>query len=278
MKLKAVVTSLDEVPEAARDYYTEQNKDDTTIYVLDVEGFRTHPDVTALANAHDRTKRRVTELTTENTLLRERAEQLPEDFDPDLYQRAVTEGVGGGSGEPKNADQIRQEVTEAVTRRLEDKHKKEREKDIAERDRFRTQLENRVRRDALDEALEANGVTDPAYKRGARAILMPTIEIHDQDGELVALAKSPEYGDTVPVAEHVKAWAGTDEGKAYVSARDSAGSGANGAGNGGTPPSSEQNPWKQGEHFNLTKQAQLKREDPAKAERMMREAGMPVIR
>lgn len=274
MALKAVVTSLDEVEEAFRPLYAAITVDGEAAFALQIEGFRVHPDALALSNAHERTKTLNRTLTSEVATLKTKLEDLPEEFDADLYQRAVDQGVGGGA-EPKDAEAIRREAAEAATTRAEAKAKKVIDQVTLDRDKYKTGLEQRVKREAIDEALDANGITDPAYRRGARALLMPTIEIHEEDGNLTALAKDPVLHDTLPVAEHVKAWASTDEGKAYVTARDSAGSGANGGGSGGNPPnSSDANPWKSGATFNLTRQAQIKNEDPMKAEKFMREAGV----
>lgn len=276
MALKAVVSSLDDVEEAFRPLYAATTVEGEAAFALQIEGFRVHPDALALSNAHERTKTLNRTLTSEVATLKTKLEDVPEDFDAELYQRAVSEGVGG-AGEPKDAEQIRREAAEAATTRADAKWKKENDKVVAERDRFKKDLEERVKRAALDEALDLNGFTDVALRRGARALIMPDIEIHEEDGVLTALAKDPVVGDTLPVAEHVKAWAGTDEGKAYRPARESAGSGANGGGSGGNPPnSSDANPWKAGATFNMTRQAQIKNEDPAKADKLMREAGVRV--
>jgi hypothetical protein len=277
MKLKAVVDSLESVDEKFRELYTEFDAGEGNMkFRLNVDGLPEHPDAKALKNAHDRTKQRVKDLQAELDEAKEKAEQLPEDFDADLYERAVTEGVGGGK-EPKDAEQIRKEAADAATKRAEEKAAKEIDKLSVRAETAETRLHNMIKRQAIDEALEENNITDPALRKGARALLLPLIEVHEDEGELVALAKDPSVGDTIPVAEHVKAWAQTDEGKAYVSARESAGGGASGGGKGGTgTPGSTDNPWKKGDSFNVTRQAQLRREDPERAAQLMREAGVPV--
>jgi len=278
MKLKAVVDDLNEVDEKYRDLYVEQTVGDATKFVLQVDGFRSHPDVTALSNAHERTKQANRTLTQEKTTLEQKLAALPDDFDleafdPDLYQRALDGNLGGG--DTKDVEERIRQATEAAVRRAEDKAGKDKLKVEQERDRYKSTLENKIKREAVDEALEACGITDPALRKGARALTMGLVEIHQDGDELVALVKSPEYGDTIPVAEHVKAWAQTDEGKAYVSARDSAGGGANGGGSGGKPPASNDNPWK-ADTINFTRQAAIEREDPTLALKLKREAGISV--
>jgi hypothetical protein len=278
MKLKALVDSLDDVDEKYRDLYVAFDDGGTERFKLDVDGIPNHPETKALQNAHERTKQRVRELNTQVNELREKADQLPEDFDADLYERAVTEGVGGG-GKVKNEDEIRAEAAAAATKRAEEKAKKDLDKANARAEKLQRKVENQAKREALDAALDAAKVTDPALRRGARAILSESIKVvsHEDDEGLhfEALAKDPELGD-IPVAEFVSSWAATDEGKTYVGARESAGGGANGGGQGGgNVPSSDNNPWKSAT-LNVTEQARIRREDPALATKLMKEAGLVV--
>lgn len=269
--LKLIIDSLEDVDEALRKFYNAFDDNGTERFMLKVVGVEAHPDTQALKNALERQKARVRELNTELGGVKDRLDDLPEDFDIDLYQRAVTEGVGGGK--IKNEDEIRAEAAAAATKRAETAAAKDLSKVVEERDRLKTRVEDQVKREALDAALDTARVTDPALRKGARAILMSAIKVHEIDGDYEALAKDGELGD-IPVAEHVKSWAATDEGKAFVAARETGGGGANGGGSGGNPAdSSNANPWK-AETFNVTKQAQLRKEDPATASRMMREAGL----
>lgn len=272
MKLKAVVDSLDDVDENLRELYTQFDAGGSTRFRLNVDGVTEHPDTLALKSAHERTKARNRELQTELDAAKDRLAEVPEDFDADLYQRAKDGELGPGD-KPDVEERIRTAV-EAAKKRVEDAANKDKQKLTEERDKFRAIAENQVKRAAIDEALDAINVVEPAYRVGARALLMPSLEVHEEDGKLVALAKDPDLGDTLPVAERAKAWAQTDEGKAYVSARESAGGGANGGGKGGSGTSdTSNNPWTS-KGFNVTEQARIRRENPEEAQRLMREAGI----
>lgn len=275
MALKPVVDSLDDVDEAFRSEYLEFDDNGTKRFKLDVETFRAHPDAVALANALDRQKRRVTELNGEVGTLKSKLDVVPDDFDPELYDRAVKEGVGGG-GKLPNEDEIRKQAAEAAKKAAETEFDKERKKLSDERDRLKARVERDVRVNALNEALAKEGVTDPVYLKAARAIIGEGVSVKwDEDsGDFVAVAHDDDLGD-IPVAERVKSWAATDEGKAFVGARGSGGGGANGGGNqGGNPPkSSDRNPFKP-DTINVSEQARLRRENPEQARKLARDAGL----
>ncbi|CTQ45752.1 hypothetical protein [Roseibium aggregatum] len=79
-------------------------------------------------------------------------------------------------------------------------------------------------------------------------------------------------GDHVNVAEFVRLWSESEEGKHFVSAP------ANGGGGGGVKPganSGRSNPWK-ADSKNLTEQAKILRTDRALARQLQREAGVAV--
>lgn len=272
MKLIAVVDDINEVPEAFRACYVEFDDGGTKKFKLDISGVETHPGTQALKNALDRQKEKVTTLTGEKAALETRLIDVPEDFDADLYNRAVTEGVGGGK--IKNEDEIRREAGEAAKQRAEAAFAKDKTKLEGERDAYRTQLVSRIQNDELRDALDEAGVEDPALRKGAMALLRGSLTVHEDEGEIVVLANDVNLGD-IPVADHVKAWADTDEGKVYVGVRDTAGGGANGSPSGGKPTSTVNNPWAK-ETFNVTEQARLRREDIDKARRLAREAGVAV--
>lgn len=87
----------------------------------------------------------------------------------------------------------------------------------------------------LNEALLAAGVKNPAHLKGAAALLRSGVKIEvGADG-----ARLAKIGDK-SLADAVKEWSATDDGKAYVSAPQNGG----GGGNGGTkaPPASNAKP------------------------------------
>ena len=81
----------------------------------------------------------------------------------------------------------------------------------------------------LTEALTKNGVVHPVHLKAAKALLEKSIKI-DADGE----NKVAKLGDKL-LADAIKEWAGSDEGKHFVAAPGHAGGGAAGgnSGNGG---------------------------------------------
>ena len=271
MKLKAVVDSLDGIDAKYHELYVQQEDGS---YRLDVDGVAEHPDVTALKNAHERSKARVRELVGENTTLKAKVEDLPDDFDADLYARAVEHGVGNGQGGGKlpNEAEVRREAAEAQKAKSDKEWGKKLDPLTADRDRLKARVERDERDKALNTALDAAKVTDPAYRAGARALLATAVKVVETDGQYEALATDPDLGD-IPVAEYVKTWAGTDQGKAFVGAPNSAGGGANGGGQGDNVPDSTNNPWK-AKTFNATEQARLRRENPGLAQRLAAEAGV----
>ncbi|MEE7442676.1 hypothetical protein MOR12E_28895 [Methylobacterium oryzae] len=90
--------------------------------------------------------------------------------------------------------------------------------------------------------------------------------------------KVTQEGDAVittieglPVADHIKKWAGSDEGKFYVAADDNSGGGANGGK--GTGNSSGFNPYAK-DTWNFTEQSKLEKSDPNKAAQLKKAAGV----
>ncbi len=80
----------------------------------------------------------------------------------------------------------------------------------------------------LLETLAKNGVTDPAYQKAAVAMLKSGVQIV-ADGE----ARVAKVGDKA-LADHVKEWASSDEGKRFVAAPNNSGGGAHGGAGSGT--------------------------------------------
>lgn len=79
----------------------------------------------------------------------------------------------------------------------------------------------------LREQLAANNVTDPIYQKAAMAMLASGVQIAAEGDTRVA-----KVGDKA-LADFVKEWAGTDEGKRLVSAPNNSGGGAPGGGGAG---------------------------------------------
>jgi hypothetical protein len=119
---------------------------------------------------------------------------------------------------------------------------------------------------ALTDALMAAGVVHEHFP-AVRALHRPDFKIKDDNDELTVVVGEDDADPT----EFLKAWAATDVGKLYVAASRNGGGGAHGSGNstgyfGG-------NPWKS-ETRNMTKQAEIARDNPDLARRLAREAGV----
>lgn len=72
----------------------------------------------------------------------------------------------------------------------------------------------------LNDALAKAGVTNPVHQKAAKAMLATQVQIADDNG-----AKVPKVGEKA-LAEFITEWAGSDEGKHFVTAPDTAGGGA----------------------------------------------------
>lgn len=72
----------------------------------------------------------------------------------------------------------------------------------------------------LTDALVKAGVTDPVYQKAAKAMLASQVQIADDNG-----TKVPKFGDK-DLATAITDWAGSEDGKRFVSAADTSGSGS----------------------------------------------------
>lgn len=151
---------------------------------------------------------------------------------------------------------------EAIKKQLEDKHAKE----LTAKDTRIVTLEGQLQRLVIDNGLAASLTAErvkPELAKAAAAMLRDGVEIKDEDGEPKA------YKGGLPLAEAIKLWATTDEGKAFVLDGNSGG-----GANGGAKSPGGKNPWKSGtSDFSLTEQDRITKQDPALARRLMAEAG-----
>lgn len=75
---------------------------------------------------------------------------------------------------------------------------------------------------ALAEALAKAGVTGPAYQKAAKALLGPQVQVIAEGDSHIA-----KLGDKA-LSDAITEWAGSDEGKHFVTAPDMSGSGSQG--------------------------------------------------
>jgi len=277
MALKAIVDALADVPESLHGEYKEQKIGDKTVYVLDLEGVDSHPAVVNLKTAHERVKADKTKLAGDLAAANAKLKVLPEDFDPDEYERLRAEEAIR-INDPTGGD-VRKQVetaTAAVKSQYEAKlakQKKDFETEIAERDGKITALDSDLRKrlvtDGLTTALTEAGVTAPPFIKAARALLEPGVEVIEEDGIRVAKMKADLGGDDI--AKYVANWVQSDEGKVFVAPAK----GGDAPGN-QRPRTTDTNPFSKA-GWNKTEQGRLLRTDRRKAESFAQAAGFKTL-
>jgi hypothetical protein len=275
--LKAVVETLDDVPEALHAEYVE--KDGKFYLEFEGESYKVHPAIQPLANALTNAKKERDTIRRERDALKTRVEGLPDDFDADRYAQLIHEDEErkkdpnykpGGNAEElqRMRQQLEQRLTAAEKKRLDEIAAKDVE--IQERD---ATIRTLVAEEGLQKALVQAGVDSP-FLPATQALLSRAVkvEVDEESGRPRAVVET-DLG-TVPVEQYVENWAKSDAGKVYV--RKPTGGGAGGDGRGATNGSGKRdvNPWAPTTR-NLTEQGRLVRDDKQRAERLMREAKMP---
>lgn len=273
MALKAILDTLDDVPEPLRGEYKESKVGDKTVYVLDLEGVDSHPAVVNLKTAHERVKADKAKLAGDLATANAKLKTVPEDFDADEWERLRTEDAAR-QNDPTGGDVRRQveTATAAVKSQYEAKlakQKKDFEAEITERDGKITALDTDLRKrlvtDGLTVALTEAGVTAPPFIKAARALLEPGVEVIEEDGIRVAKMKADLGGDDI--AKYVANWVQSDEGRVFVAPAK----GGDAAGN-QRPRNTDSNPFGK-QAWSKTEQGRLIRTDRKKAESLAQAAG-----
>lgn len=187
MALNTVLDSLDGVDDAVKAFYVPNGDK----FVLDIEGVDAHPTVTGLKGAYAAEQAKRKELAAERDALKQAqaaAKEKKADEGPDL---AKVKGQYDAEIEAakQEAAELRKQLFAAT-----------------------------VQRD-MSAALAAAGVTNPAFAKGAMAIL---------SGAPIVDGKVQTDMGPMEVGEYVKKWATTPEGAAYVTPAQ--GGGAKGSG------------------------------------------------
>lgn len=278
-QLKAVVDTLDDVEEAHREFYkkvTVKGVDGKSKeqFQLDATNVDQMAEFAPVKNAHERQK-------TENAELKAKVAELeakpvmPEGMTIEEIERL--KAVDAAAKEGDDPDKKKQH--EAEVQSIRNMHaqeiervKKKGDNDLkAEKDAHavtKSALRQRVVRDDLTKALVEAGV-DKKYLKGARALLEQSIKVKGDGGDMTAFVDT-DLGETA-IAEFVPQWAQSEEGKLYVT--QPRGSDAPGAdGKGGKGGALDSNPWTKA-HWNTTIQAQVWKQDSAKADRLAKTAG-----
>jgi len=196
MPLKVTRENLDDVPEGLHEFYKETDGG----FVLDVEGIDSHPDVSNLRNAYQRVKESDKTARQKLQELQDATPELPEDFDPKLWEKARKGEFTEGGVE--------------VRKQLESELQAQSERAATLEKRLQSLTVDR----ALSEALDAANITTPAYRKAATAMLRDAVKL---EGDEVVVES--DMGPLKP-SEYVKKWASTDEGKPFVSQPSGGGS------------------------------------------------------
>ena len=234
MKLKAVLDNLDGIDESLKAAYTEKDGK----FYLNIEGFDDHNEVKGLRNSMILAKDEKKAAETNLAALKSKYAGLPDDFTVEEYNRL--KDAGGGNVDQRLQDQ---------RNRLEATHKAEKESLSKERDTYKSRVEKLASENAINTALTEANVTNPAMAKAVRAMFQNQVKVDfENDNAVVTI-------DSLPVLDKIRAWAGTDEGKYFVTAP---GNGGGGSGNNPVGTGS-----KKYENMSNTELALLEAKDPA---------------
>ena len=214
MALKTILQSLDGVDDAVQSLYVEQDG----AFVLDLEGIDQHPEVVNLRTAHERVK-------ADRDAIRQERDTARADL------ANATKGKPDEAALIAERQQYEAKITD-LTGKLDEANGK---------------IASVTRDTALKTALTEAGISNPVFVKAATAMLRDQIKM-DGENPVVEGAMGPK-----PLADFVKGWAASDEGKAFVS--PPAGGGAKGAEQGGQKPLSEMG---DAERLELARQGKLK--------------------
>ena len=208
MGVKAILESVDDLPEDVKGFY----KQDGDRFVLDVDDIDNHPKVRGVITANKTNKETRDKLRAELEDLKGRFSFLPEDFDADTFQ-ALNDAAEGKGG--KITDEQIAEMRAKLTERLEKKYQPEiqtRDERIANLDNY---LRSMVIGEGLSKAADEAGI-DRDFKDAAIALIQKNakIAIDENDGKYSASVDT-DMG-AVPIAQYVREWAATDQGKKFV--------------------------------------------------------------
>ncbi|WP_416355548.1 hypothetical protein ACLNGM_15020 [Aureimonas phyllosphaerae] len=260
MALKAILDSLDGVETTLHDLYTEKDGK----FVLEVDGIDQHPETKALKSALDRVRSEKRTVSEKLTSAEERLTGLPDDFDAEAYEDLRSRAEGN---EPAKLD----ERLAAQKTQLEGKFAKDREK----LDGRIAKLDGALRRVMVDEGLTKallDAGIDKTFLPAAKALLKERGQIKlIEDDDAIQVFADDGVNDRTPLADYVRAWAGQDEGKPFITKP------TGGDAKGGDGQRFGENPFdtKGGTvRPNLTKQQELIAQNPVKARQMAQAAGI----
>jgi hypothetical protein len=234
MPLKSVLENLDNVDEALKAHYKETDGQ----FILQVEGVREHPEVTALRNAYQRTKDDLELVKAELKSEQSKSTDLPDDFDLKKWN-ALKDG-DDDAAKIKLREDMEAKIA-AAEKRADDAEGK---------------LLSVTRERDLGDELAKAGVTDPTFARAARSMIAGQIKLDDDGNSFVETDMGPKK-----LSEYVPLWA-AGEGKPFVTpAKGSDAKGGDGVTKG-----------KKFSEMTGTEKVALNRDNPAEYERLKAEA------
>lgn len=211
MGLKAIYESLDEVPEALRDNYTE----DKGKFVLVIDDFEAHPKVRGLVTANKANVTKRDEYKTRAAELEAKLAELPEDFDAEKWV-ALNASVNKDDPTKRDADlQSMKQVYEGKIANLQKKYETDiaaKNAEVAERDGY---IDSTVVVGGLKDSLLAAGANaDPEMLGAAVDRLRKAVKVQrTEDGSRKAFVET-DLGE-VGVTDFVKDWIQT-KGRAFL--------------------------------------------------------------
>lgn len=263
-QLKYSYTTLDDVPETYRSLYTQAN--DGTVSLTAVVGLRTQDDVNQINNAlnNERTEHKASK-TALNTLL---AGRTVDEVQTLLDSIPALEAASQGNT-PENIDAL-------VSAKLE-QTKAPMQRQLTKVETENQELKNKI---ATYQDRENRRIIGDAVRGFAHLSKMLPEAIADVEFMACGLFEVSENGEAITKAGIPGVTAGitpelwlTDLKASrpfYWPQSKNAGAGGGNGGNGGEP-----NPWAK-ENWNLTKQGQILRADPEKADRLAKAAGVKI--
>lgn len=276
MAVKAILTDISEAPEALQGFYTKKELDGKTVYALEITGVDDHPAVVNLKNAYERVKADRQSLSGELKAAKDKADLLPEGFDPDEYQRLLTENEAR-KNDPEGKD-VRAQI-DAANASLKSQYEsriskltKDSEAALQERDEKLLQMESEIRTrlvgDGLRQAFVNVGVRKGLIDAAIRNF-EHDVEVTEEDGRRVARMK-PELGGG-EIASYFQNWANSDDAKDFIDpARGADESGSRSTTGAGDNPFTKKS-------WSKTAQGAALQADRARAERLAKSAGFRTL-
>lgn len=179
------------------------------------------------------------------------------DLDPEEVKKALKEAAKANRDKAKS---------EGEYQKLLDQQKEDHEKELRKRDeriqKLEAEQDKNIRSRAIRQAMKEANIAEP-FTDTVGAFLETKVALVGEGEDRAA-----KIGDKTP-AEFLKEYVSSDNGKHYVRAGANSGGGSPGSGSTGEAGA---NPFKQGEHFNVTEQMKLKKSDPQKAARLQKQA------